>query len=190
MANVFVSRRRVLALALGSIGAFASRAVPSAFAEPAPVDVELLDADTSASSYCPDSQEAKFLSLINSYRAKNGVGKLALSGTLGAAAEHHSIEMARYNYFSHTLRNAVSWVTNITNHGYKASGTMGENIAAGHSAAIDTFTQWRNSPGHNRNMLNPSFRAIGIGRAHNSLSKYGWYWTTTFGGAQDRGPAC
>ena len=43
------------------------------------------------------------------------------------------------------------------------------------------FDQWRNSSGHNKNMLNLNVRAIGIGRASKSASRYGWYWTTTFG---------
>jgi hypothetical protein len=35
-------------------------------------------------------------------------------------------------------------------------------------------------------MLNPSFVVIGIGRAFNSNSTYGWYWTTDFGGFLDQ----
>jgi uncharacterized protein YkwD len=30
-------------------------------------------------------------------------------------------------------------------------------------------------------MLSTDFTEIGIGRAHGKKSKYGWYWTTTFG---------
>lgn len=190
MANDTVSRRRFVALALAPLAALASKAVPSAIAAPSPASLEPRELETSASGYCPDSQEEKFLRLINAYRKKNGVPPLKLSRTLGAAAEHHSVEMARYNYFSHTLRNGVSWSQNIVKHGYKASRTMGENIAAGNSSAQATFDQWRRSPGHNRNMLNPNFRAIGIGRASKSTSKYRWYWTTTFGGKFDRGPSC
>jgi len=42
---------------------------------------------------------------------------------------------------------------------------MGENIAAGNSDAWNTFVQWRESPGHNANMLTGEFTCIGIGRA-------------------------
>jgi uncharacterized protein YkwD len=190
MANLYVSRRRFVAMVLAPVAALATKAVPSALAGPAPASPEPLAVDASASRYCPDSQEAKFLSLINSYRRKNGLSSLKLSRTLGAAADHHSSDMARKNYFSHTMSGGVSWSQNIRKHGYKASSTMGENIAAGNSSAKATFDQWRRSSGHNRNMLNPNFRTIGIGRARNSNSKYGWYWTTTFGGKHDRGPSC
>jgi uncharacterized protein YkwD len=191
MANSLLSRRRAVAMMLAPVAAIATKSIPSAIAGPAPATVDVQELDTSASSYCTDSQETKFLALINNYRASKGLKKLALSRTLGAAAEHHSKDMARYNYFSHTLRGGLSWASNIANHGYRASATMGENIAAGNSSADDTFRQWRNSSGHNKNMLNPNFRAIGIGRASKSTSRYHWYWTTTFGGAQDSGaPRC
>ena len=34
-------------------------------------------------------------------------------------------------------------------------------------------------------MLNASFQAIGIGRAYDPNSQYGWYWTTIFGDVSD-----
>jgi hypothetical protein len=35
-------------------------------------------------------------------------------------------------------------------------------------------------------MLSANFRVIGIGRAYNGNSSYGWYWTTDFGGYVDQ----
>jgi uncharacterized protein YkwD len=67
---------------------------------------------------------------------------------------------------------------------------MGENIAAGFSTAQDVFNAWKNSPGHNANMLDPSFKAIGIGLATVSGSSYTYYWTTDFGGVVDAAPTC
>lgn len=190
MTPITLSRRRLLAAASASLAAIGLRTVPATIAGPAPASRRLEVASTSASNYCADSQEAKFLALINAYRKANGLGSLKLSRTLGAAADHHSVDMARNNYFSHTLLNGSSWSQNIRDHGYSASGTMAENIAAGNSSAQATFDQWRRSSGHNRNMLSPNFQAIGIGRSRNSNSRYGWYWTTTFGGKFDSGPSC
>jgi hypothetical protein len=72
----------------------------------------------------------------------------------------------------------------------------GENIAAGYSDAQSALNQWINacdadSSGnctyaHRQNMLNASFVVIGIGRAYNASSLYGWYWTTDFGGVVDQ----
>jgi uncharacterized protein YkwD len=133
-------------------------------------------------SYSPDSEERAFLELINDYRANNGAAKLALNNQLGAAAEHHSRDMAKKNYFSHKLSNGDSAEKNIRRFGYTNYNAVGENIAAGNESADETFKQWKNSNGHNKNMLSKNFDEIGIGRAHGKKSKYGWYWTTTFGG--------
>lgn len=190
MAVDTLTRRRAVALLLSPIAALVGRSVPSALAAPRSGTAELHAAETTTSGYCPAGEELVFLGLINSYRKSKGLSSLRLSRTLGAAAEHHSQDMARYNYFGHTLANGRTWSSNITAHGYSASSTIGENIAAGNRTASATFTQWRNSPGHNANMLNPKYRAIGIGRASSSSSKYGYYWTTTFGGAFDASPTC
>ena len=47
-----------------------------------------------------------------------------------------------------------------------------------------------NDPAHRAGMLRAKFRVIGIGRAYSADSMLGWYWTTTFGTANDRAVAC
>ena len=171
------------------VAVLAMPAIPVA-AAPGSTPAATTSASISASEYAPDSQECAMLAKINAYRKSKGRGALTLSRTLGAAAEHHSREMASKNYFSHQMRNGVSWSQNISNHGYPGNTYRGENIAAGYSRASDTFTQWRNSSAHNANMLSSNYKAIGIGRAGNSNATYRWYWTTTFGSANSRTIAC
>lgn len=141
------------------------------------------------SQYCMEPEEVAFLGLINQYRAQNGLGPLVASQTVGAAAEHHSLDMATNDYFSHTLANGQKWSDAMRDHGYTYNTYRGENIAAGNADASNTFIQWMNSPGHNANMLNPNYSVIGIGRAFSASSTYGYYWTTDFGGYVD-GAAC
>jgi uncharacterized protein YkwD len=131
--------------------------------------------------YSPDREERAFLDLINAYRRKTGAGKLSLQNQLGAAAEHHSQDMANKNYFSHKLSNGDSPEKNIKRFGYTNWSYVGENIAAGHETAKAVMDAWKSSREHDRNMRNKNFTEIGIGRAYNKRSKYGWYWTTTFG---------
>lgn len=133
----------------------------------------------SNASYSPESEEQELLRLINDFRAQNDKGSLVIHERLGAAARHHSQDMAKKNYFSHKLSNGNSPDENIRCHGYSYR-TYGENIAAGHDAAKDTFKQWENSSGHRKNMLG-NFNEIGIGRAHDQSSRYDWYWTADFG---------
>ena len=186
----YFTRRRFIA----SVGALIAGVTPIAssrvFASSGSRPAAEQDSSISASDYCPESEELVFLTLINNYRKANGLSSLKLSRTLGAAADHHSRDMAGKNYFSHTLANGRSWSTNIKDHGYTASGTIAENIAAGQRSASATFDQWRNSSPHRVNMLSSSYTAIGIGRASKSTSTYRYYWTTTFGGKFDSAPSC
>jgi uncharacterized protein YkwD len=125
--------------------------------------------------YTPDAEELAFLTLINDYRSQNGVGPLALQYQLGAAATHHSRAMARQNTFEHSALKSVE------SFGYTHWRFLGENICAGHVSASSAMDGWKSSSGHNKNMLSRNYTEIGIGRAYDRKSQYGWYWTTTFG---------
>ena len=133
-------------------------------------------------------EEQAFLLIINDYRAQNGRGPLKACTTLNRAAQGHSEDMRDNNYFSHTGLNGSSFSKRSCDACYEyacpVQTAMGENIAAGHSTASETFTQWKNSPGHNANMLNTNYNVIGIGRATGG-GEYGVYWTNVFAGADD-----
>ena len=137
--------------------------------------------DGGGGGYSPDSEERVFLDLINDYRRKNGAGNLSLQHQLGAAADHHSQDMANNNYFSHQLSNGDSAEKNIERFGYTDWSFVGENIAAGQETAKAVMEAWKSSPDHDRGMRDKNFTEIGIGRAYNKNSRYRWYWTTTFG---------
>lgn len=132
-----------------------------------------------------DAEEMAFLGLLNNYRAMNGLGALTACTSLNRASQGHSEDMRDQNYFSHTgLNGSTPWARSCDACYALGCGpmtAMAENIAAGNSDAQSTFTQWKNSPGHNANMLGSSFKVIGIGRATGG-GQYGVYWTTVFGG--------
>ena len=142
-----------------------------------------------------DSDESAFLTLINNFRAQNGVPPLQVSATLQQSSQWMSNDMAVKNYFSHTDSLGRDPFTRMSQLGYTYY-PEGENIAAGYSDAQNTFNQWQtacdpDSTGactyaHRQNMLNASFRALGIGHAYNAGSTYRWYWVTDFGGYLDK----
>ena len=138
----------------------------------------------SSADACADSEEVGFLALINEYRAASGLGPLSLSSSLSSAAAYHSVDMAANGYLAHTLLDGSTVEQNMANFGYQG-GTHGENIAAGTQTAAEAMQTWQGSAEHNANMLNASFGAIGIGRAYDPNSQYGWYWTTIFGDVSD-----
>lgn len=132
-----------------------------------------------------DSEEQAFLRLINDYRTANGLGTLQLSVALTNSSKWMSNDMATNGYFSHTDNQGRDPFVRMNSFGYNYNTWMGENLAAGYSDAVNTFNQWKNSPGHNENMLNPNFKVIGIGRVINTSAYYRYYWTTDFGGFVD-----
>jgi uncharacterized protein YkwD len=137
-----------------------------------------------AASIALDPEERAFLTLINSYRSANGAPPLAISYTLTKSSAWKSHDMGANGYFGHDDLNRT-WSQRVHDCGYTASGYIGENIAAGYVTAQAVFDAWKNSPDHNANMLNGSYRAIGIGREYVPAAPYGWYWTTDFGGVAD-----
>lgn len=149
-----------------------------------PLQQELAALPAVSRDYCAEPEELAFLSMINTYRTQNGLGPLDISQTLGAAAANHSDHMAETSYFDHTMSDGTTVVQNIRDHGY-TGGTYGENIAAGTETADFAFSTFQNSAPHNQNMLLASYESIGIARAYNAASGYGWYWTTIFGGDLD-----
>jgi uncharacterized protein YkwD len=127
-----------------------------------------------------DAEEQAFLVLINNYRAQNGRGALTMSANLNRMASWHAKDMADKSYFSHTDSFGRSPGTRGSQ--CDTAGGIGENIAAGTAwdTAQEAFTAWRNSPGHNSNMLNGSYPQIGIARYFNAAAPYDWYWVTDF----------
>jgi uncharacterized protein YkwD len=179
------TRRQVVRGILGSAAAALGAALPR--------DITRA---TSVESYCAGSLEQEFLKLINDYRAANGLNRLSMGQHIGAAAQHHSTDMANRNYLDHTtLGTSDGPPQRMIAHGYPANTTWwGENIYAGYgvqngvdlSSAQAAFTWWKNSPGHNANMLGSHYVEIGIARVSNPNSTYKNYWTTDFGGVTDQ----
>ena len=91
-------------------------------------------------------------------------------------------DMAAYNYFNHTDRLGRQWDQRMLQCDVPqvAPSAWSENIAAWYDTGVSVFGGWKNSPGHNANMLNAAFRQIGIARYYSPASLYGWYWAADF----------
>ena len=120
--------------------------------------------------------EDEVIRLVNEYRISNGLNPLEKEENLSKQADIRSCEIV-YS-FSHTRPNGESCFSLIKDSGYKRSG---ENIAAGHLSPQQVFDAWKNSPGHNANMLKPEFTLIGVSCFYSSDSTYLHYWVQYFG---------
>ncbi|MEU2392277.1 CAP domain-containing protein [Streptomyces sp. NPDC007369] len=121
---------------------------------------------------------AEVLALVNQERAAVGCPALTLNAKLTAAAQSHSQDMAAHANMSHTGSDGSDPGQRITRAGYTWR-TYGENVAYGYSTPAAVMEGWMNSPGHKRNILDCSFKEIGIGYAQPNH-----YWTQDFGAAR------
>lgn len=119
----------------------------------------------------------EMLSLVNNFRAENGVPPMEKMTDNQSYADTRAVEIAEF--FSHDRPSGGSALDYITG----SYGWKGENIAAGNKKAEDTFNQWVNSPGHRKNMLNPNFTHMATGMYYNPDTMYSYYWVQVFGGS-------
>jgi uncharacterized protein YkwD len=116
------------------------------------------------------------LRLVNRVRADHvpDCPAVRLDDRLTAAAQDHSDDMSKYDYFSHTSRDGSTFVDRATAAGYPRP--RAENIAAGQRTPADVMDAWMASKGHRANILLCDVRDMGLG-----LATEGWYWTQMFG---------
>ncbi|WRZ88455.1 sigma-70 family RNA polymerase sigma factor [Streptomyces sp. NBC_01007] len=125
----------------------------------------------------PTGTVAQVVALVNKERAAAGCGPLTEDAQLEDAARAHSDDMAARAFFDHTNPDGADPGQRITAAGYRWS-TYGENIAMGQQTPQAVMDSWMNSPGHRANILNCSFKNMGVG-VHKGSG--GPWWTQDFG---------
>lgn len=120
---------------------------------------------------------AQVIALVNTERAAAGCGPLKDNAQLRTAAQGHSDDMARRDFFSHTNPDGADPGKRTTAAGYRWS-TYGENIAKGQQTPAQVMDSWMKSQGHRENILNCSFKDLGVG-IHQGDG--GPWWTQNFG---------
>jgi uncharacterized protein YkwD len=132
--------------------------------------------------------ENNVLTLVNQKRAagavcggvsKPAVPALTLDTRLRCAARKHSKDMGVKNFFSHTSSDGSSFSQRITKAGYTWTAA-GENISAGYATADAAVAGWMASTGHCNNIMNATFKHLGVGYYYNVNATYDHYWTQDF----------
>ena len=113
------------------------------------------------------------LNKVNELRSGLGLQPVTRYQELDAVAQDWSEQQAAANNMSHrpdfTSAYPSGWTTGSENVAWRTAG--------GDTGAL-IFEQWRNSPGHYKNMTDPNVNSIGIGFAQTSDGK--WYATQNF----------
>ncbi len=105
----------------------------------------------------------EFLCLINKYRAQNGKTNLSYDPALNTVSQNYSTYMKNSNFFSHVGPDGSHYHERCVSQGTTCHG---ENLAKGFLSAQSLFDMWRNSPGHNQNILGP-YTTMGLGTSGN-----------------------
>lgn len=114
--------------------------------------------------------EEEILLLLNAYRKENGLKELLLKEDLISSARYKSESMLQHDYFAHynphleyipfgDLMNFIFGYTHYTKKGENLFANMGSEAV---SAQV-IFEGWKNSPSHNKAMLDPEYIYVGVG---------------------------
>jgi uncharacterized protein YkwD len=123
-----------------------------------PIPKFTIQKKTEICSYLPASQ---MLELLNEHRNINSKMPLSLALDLNQVACVHSKWMTEMRIFSHTGIDSTSPFQRCSNAG---TFCLAENIANNPSPSVAGFMeQFKNSPGHNNNMLSGDYTEVGFG---------------------------
>lgn len=123
-----------------------------------------------------EDSERRMLELVNREREKVGVPPLIVDATIIPVARAHSEDMWRRAYFAHENPEGETPFDRMREGGvsFRAAG---ENLALARTVER-AHNGLMNSPGHKRNILDPTFTRIGIGVIDGGI--YGKMFTQNF----------
>ncbi len=114
--------------------------------------------------------------LLNSYRRENSLSELVMDQSLLYTGMFRAAEIALF--YDHTRPDGDYFFTAFSLQFTK--GERSENIAAGFGTPELVMNGWKDSPGHNANMLTPEHRSVGIGAFVDQNGTR--YWVQVFSG--------
>lgn len=117
--------------------------------------------------------------MISAYRAEHGLGPVVVDSGLVQAASLAADANARAGRLSHEL--GGGFTARMRDAGLAKTYTA-ENLSAGSETFDQVFVRWKASPEHDRNMLIPQLRRIGIARADAPETRFKRYWALVLAG--------
>jgi uncharacterized protein YkwD len=111
---------------------------------------------------------------VNVARAAAGRQPVAVDARLATAATAQSAYQAQIQKMTHTGSGSTNGGDRITAAGFVWSG-WAENVAAGQGDCASVVSAWLASPTHRTNILNSTYRSIGVGNVVGANGVH--YWT-------------
>ena len=120
------------------------------------------------------------LRLINKYRSSKGLASLTIDAKLTETAKKHSTDLAKHDRISHYGSDGSNPWDRVERSGYKPQ-LAAENVGTGQLSIKEVMQGWKDSPGHNKNLLLPDAKHIGIALVYDPKSEYKTFWTLILG---------
>jgi uncharacterized protein YkwD len=121
--------------------------------------------------------EQRVLDLVNAERAKYGAQPLAYDRQLDLASERHNQVQAATGRMAHDGIGDGTPRDRIRATGF--TGAWGENVATGQLSPEQVVAEWMASPGHRRNILDPTYDRLGV--SYTVASNGRTFWAQSFG---------
>ena len=118
--------------------------------------------------------------IVNQYRKDNGLKPLKLNSELTAAAKAHSRDLSKWDRISHYGSDGSNPWDRVKRTGYKAR-LAAENVGTGQTSFPEVMTGWKNSPGHNKNLLLADGEHMGIALVNDPKTEFKAFWTLVIG---------
>ncbi len=120
-------------------------------------------------------QPQALLSMVNGYRANNGLPPVALDPQLMSLAQGYAREIGDRARRTPTVRPDGRLEARLLQSGYRAADVE-ETVTAGYYTIAEAFSGWRDSPDHNATMLMRDARDMGAAAQFMPNTKYKVYW--------------
>jgi uncharacterized protein YkwD len=118
--------------------------------------------------------------LINQYRHDNGLKPLKLSAALTDAAKEHSRDLAKWDRISHYGSDGSNPWDRVKRTGYKPR-LAAENVGTGQVSFDEVLKGWKESPGHNKNLLLSDAQEMGLALVQDPKTEFKSFWTLVIG---------
>lgn len=125
-----------------------------------------------------DPQRAR--DLINQYRREKGLKPLALNPLLSEAAKVHSRDLAKWDRISHYGSDGSNPWDRVKRTGYPAK-VAAENVGTGQIDFGEVLKGWKDSPGHNKNLLLADANEMGLALVQDPKTEFKSFWTLVVG---------
>jgi uncharacterized protein YkwD len=166
---------RVQQAATGTKVAALPDKAPSGTFEKAPAG-SLQDRDYSGTSLNPEMAR----DLINQYRREKGLKPLKLNPALTEAAKEHSRDLAKWDRISHYGSDGSNPWDRVKRTGYKAK-LAAENVGTGQVSFDEVLRGWKESAGHNKNLLLGDAQEMGLALVQDPKTEFKSFWTLVIG---------